>query len=72
MALKWDNINQFFNLTSVFIFIFILTSQLNLLFTRGTNGSVFTDSLYDISYFSLLLPYCIAFLANRISSPTPS
>lgn len=72
MALKWHNINQFLNLASVFIFIFILTSQLNLMFTRGINESVFTDSLYDISYFSLLLPYCIAYLADRISNSTPS
>ncbi|MDD4490008.1 MAG: hypothetical protein PHD30_05845, partial [Paludibacter sp.] len=72
MAMKWHNLNQFLNLTSIFIFIFILTSQLNLIFTRGINESVFTDSLYDISYFSLLLPYCIAFLANNITTLTPS
>lgn len=72
MAMKWHNLNQFFNLTSIFIFVFILTSQLNLIFTRGINESLFTDSLYDISYFSLLLPYSIAFLANNIHSFTPS
>jgi len=72
MSLKWKDINQFFNITSIFIFIFILSSQLSLIFTRGINESFFTDSLYDISYFSLVLPYCIAFLVNNNNPLTPS
>jgi hypothetical protein len=72
MAFKWKNINQFLNITSIFIFIFIFISQLSLILTKGISESFFTDSILDISYFSLLLPYCIAFLANNLSYLTPS
>lgn len=70
-ALRWKNTSQFFNITSIFIFIFILSFQINLLVTKGINDSILTDSICDISYFSLCLPYCIAFLAintNRLTS----
>lgn len=65
LSLRWTNLTHFFYMTSIFIFIFMLTSQLSLILTRGVNGTIFTDSLYDISYFSLLLPYCIAYISNR-------
>lgn len=67
-AFQWKNVNQFFSVTSVFLFIFILTSQLSLLYSRGVQGSVFDDSLYDVSYFTLLLPYCLAYLSVYINS----
>lgn len=65
-GLIWKNINQYIFITSTFIFIFILTSQLTLIITRGINGSVFSDSLYDISYFSLLLPYASCYISQKI------
>lgn len=64
MALRWKNTQQFFSTTSIFLFIFIFTAQLNLVITQGINGSFFEDSLYDISYFTLLLPYCLIFIAD--------
>lgn len=69
-ALRWKNTSQFFNITSIFIFIFILSFQINLLVTKGINDSILTDSICDISYFSLCLPYCIAFLATNTNGLT--
>ncbi|MEA4982004.1 MAG: hypothetical protein VB066_04730 [Paludibacter sp.] len=65
-GLIWKNINQYIFITSTFIFIFILTSQLTLIATRGINDSVFSDSLYDISYFSLLFPYASCYISQKI------
>ena len=66
MAFKWKSYSQFFNIVSLFLFIFILATQISLIFTRGIQGSIFTDSLYDISYFTLLLPYCMASITFEI------
>ena len=63
-GLKWTTNDQFFFVCSTFLFIFMLTSQLTLIFTKGVEGSIFTDSLYDVSYFSLILPYCIFYLSE--------
>ncbi|MEA4935717.1 MAG: hypothetical protein VB102_03640 [Paludibacter sp.] len=67
-GLIWKNVNQYVFITSTFIFIFILASQLTLIATRGINGSVFSDSLYDISYFSLLFPYASCFISEKIGN----
>ena len=64
LAFKWKNSSRFFNIVSLFIFVFIATTQISLILTHGIHGSIFTDSLYDISYFSLLLPYCLAFITS--------
>ncbi|MFZ4726986.1 MAG: hypothetical protein ACOYMD_16240 [Paludibacter sp.] len=64
MAFRWKNISQFFSTTSIFLFIFVLTAQVNLIFSRGIQNSIFEDSLYDISYFTLLLPYCLAYICD--------
>ena len=64
MAFRWKNISQFFSTTSVFLFIFVLTAQINLIISRGIQDSIFEDSLYDISYFTLLLPYCLAYISD--------
>jgi len=64
-GLLWKNTNQFFFAASTFLFLFMFVSQLTLILTRGVNGSVFTDSLYDISYFSLILPYTISYLTEK-------
>jgi len=59
MALKWKNIEQFFNVTSFFIFIFILVSQIGLILAAKASSNLFSDNICDISYFSLILPYCL-------------
>lgn len=59
-ALQWKNSKQLFNTISIFLFIFILTAQISSMLSRGIQGSIFTDSVYDISYLSLLLPYSLA------------
>lgn len=68
MAFKWENIKQYFNVSSLFIFVFILVSQIGLLYAAKTKSTFFSDSICDISYFSLLLPLCIAALG--VSFPT--
>jgi len=65
MALKWKNTYQFFNNTSLFIFIFILASQIVRICNAG-EGNLFSDGIADISYFNLALPYCIGFLTSKI------
>lgn len=64
MALRIDNLGKFFLLVQVFMFVFILASQIGLIVTRGIQGSIFADSTYDISYFSLLLPYAVIGLSG--------
>lgn len=71
-SLKWKSRNDFLFATSLLIFIFILGSQLSLIITKGINESIFQDSTYDISYFTLIFPYCIAYLSNQVSNPSNS
>lgn len=59
LSLLWKNINEFFKYTSLFIFIFIMTSQIMLVVMKGINVSIFEDKTYDISYFTLALPYTL-------------
>ena len=70
LALKWKDMEQYFNYTAIFLFVFILSSQIGLMFTRGINGSIFMDSTYDVSYFTLLLPYVIMSLAGFETNKT--
>lgn len=70
MAYHWKNMTQFLNTTAIFIFIFVLSAQISLMLVRGVNGSIFTDSLYDVSYFSLALPYSLAALAINTPNQT--
>ncbi len=65
LALSWKNTNQFFNITSIFIFIFILASQLVRIF-NAKEGNLFSDGISDISYFNLALPYCLGLLTSKI------
>ncbi|MDP4237928.1 MAG: hypothetical protein Q8904_00465 [Bacteroidota bacterium] len=67
MALQWKNIQQFFNITSLFIFIFMLLSQIGLIYADGAKNNLFSDYICDISYFSLLLPYCLVSLENNFT-----
>lgn len=64
MALRIDNLEKFFLQVQLFMFVFILASQIGLIVTRGIQGSIFADSTYDISYFSLLLPYAVISLSG--------
>lgn len=61
----WKSVDQYFFAASTFIFTFILVSQLGLIATKGVKGSVLSDSLYDISYFSLILPYALFFISEK-------
>jgi hypothetical protein len=63
-SLRWKGLHRFFNTASLFIFTFMTLSQVSLILTRGINGSFFSDSTYDVSYFSLILPYCIGYLSG--------
>jgi hypothetical protein len=67
LAYRWQGMEQFLDFTSLFIFLFILCSQVSLLLTHGTNGTIFTDVRYDISYFTLLFPYCLTSLSEKIN-----
>ena len=64
-AFRWKNTAEYFNIASLFMFGFILLSQISLIVTRGVDGHIFDDSLYDISYFTLALPYCCAVLVAQ-------
>ena len=66
MALKWKNIHQFFYTSSVFIFSFILLSQVNLIYHYDWSKVLFMDHICDISYFSLMLPYCLAYFTSAL------
>jgi hypothetical protein len=68
LAFYWKGIEQFLDFTALFIFLFILCSQIGLLLTHGINGSIFTDTNYDISYFTLMFPYCLMSLSEKINS----
>jgi len=64
IAIRIKTFSQLFNSVAIFIFIFVLSSQVSLILTRGIQGSIFTDSLYDVSYFTLILPYTLAAIAS--------
>lgn len=64
IALRWKTFQNFLSTTTIFFFIFILASQISLIIVYGINGNPFTDSRYDISYFNLILPYCIGYLSQ--------
>ena len=59
LSLKWTNFVSFAGIMSVFLLLFMQTSLITLRFVRDVDIPIFDDSLYDISYLNLLLPYCI-------------
>jgi len=65
LSLRWKTMMQFYGITSFFIFIFILSSQLIRIFNAG-EGNLFSDAISDISYFNLVLPYCIVYLTTNL------
>lgn len=58
-SLKNKSIDSFFRINALFMFSFILISQISLMLKFGISGTLFTDSRYDISYFTLALPYVL-------------
>lgn len=65
LALRWKNIEQFFNIASLFILIFILSNQI-VGIIHASEGNLFSDGIADISYFNLSLPYCLGYLTSKI------
>ena len=68
MALRWKTIEQFFYFASFFIFIFIALSQFGLFIRSDYNPEFISGSICDISYFNLVIPYCLASLSFRTES----
>lgn len=58
VSIKWKTNNQFFALTALFLFIFILATQIMIMIPRG-GITLRENSVFDLSYFNLALPYCI-------------
>lgn len=65
ISLRIKHQRSFFILTSSFMFLFILFSQIGLVLTRGIVTSFFEDSTYDISYFTLAFPYTLMVLSSE-------
>lgn len=59
LSLKWKSFIDFNYYTGVFVFIFILSSQLFIVYQSNFDISLYADSKVDISYFTLALPYVI-------------
>jgi hypothetical protein len=68
MSLNWKTIEQFFATASIFIFLFILLNQLVRL-SHFPEANFFSDSVVDVSYFTLALPYSILLLSSKYSTP---
>ena len=71
MAYKWKSMDHFFYFASVFIFIFILTSQIGLIYKYDLKEVLFKDHILDISYFNLMLPYCLASITSSMQILQP-
>lgn len=67
LSLSWKNKFQYFFVTSVFIFVFILSTQI-VIFIQGGEGTFFEGSIVDISYFNLALPYCLINFSDFLSN----
>lgn len=57
-SLTWKKSFQYFFVTSLFVFVFILSTQIVIYFLGGV-GTFFEGSMVDLSYFNLALPYCL-------------
>jgi hypothetical protein len=67
LAFKWKNTLQYFYVTAIFISIFILVAQITRL-ANYENANFFSDAVVDISYFTLALPYCLAYLTSTFNA----
>ncbi len=67
LALKWKNIKQFFFVTTIFIFLFMLFAQIMRIVSAG-EGNLFSDAICDISYFNLSMPYFLAYFTTTLNT----
>lgn len=58
LSLTWKKRFQYFFVTSLFVFVFILSTQI-VIYYQGNVGTFFEGSMVDLSYFNLALPYCL-------------
>lgn len=65
VSLKWKTNQQFFIITALFFFTFILATQIATMIPRG-GITLKENSVFDLSYFNLALPYCIIALSMAI------
>ena len=59
---SWKNMNQYFSITSCFLFLFLIPFEVTPFFDGETSLAV--ENLYDMSYFTLIFPYCLAFISD--------
>lgn len=65
ISLKWRKIDDYFAITSISLFLFMLFTQL-MRMSKIEGSTFFGDAIVDISYFTLALPYCLLSITNRI------
>lgn len=65
LSWKWKSMTQFFSFTGVFMFVFFISSQIIRFYLKGYDVWDFSQN-YDISYFSLALPYCIGAITHFV------
>lgn len=65
----WKDMKHFFSFTGVFMFVFFISSQMIRMYTKGLPVWDFCHN-YDISYFSLALPYCLGAISTFMESDT--
>ncbi|HLP06132.1 MAG TPA: hypothetical protein VK152_11955 [Paludibacter sp.] len=63
LSLHWKSAPKIFSHISLFVFIFMLGSQFVCIYTAG-GGNLFSEAISDISYTTLALPYCLAYLTT--------
>ncbi|WP_243348741.1 hypothetical protein [Parabacteroides sp. FAFU027] len=61
----WKNYKELLALLSLFVFLFILLSEIALIISRNAYGTIFEDRVIDISYFTLCFPYCLALIVSK-------
>lgn len=67
LSLNWKTNRQFFIFTAFLIFTFILTTQFAIMIPRG-GITLQENSVFDLSYFNLCLPYCLISLSLAIDN----
>jgi hypothetical protein len=65
-AWRRKTFTEFLFTAAAFIFLFIFVSQVGIFMIYGIEVSFFNDVHYDISYFTLCLPYCLAYISDKI------
>ena len=67
LSLKFKNIFQYCRYTSIFLFFFFIVSLTYNHLTYHADISFLTDADFDISYFTLALPYCLFSITEPLS-----